>query len=182
MYFCLKCLKICELVLTLLFLANQQWLQSAKIAYNPSRQMYIQYNDGPYYRPILEVQNSRLWPYMVTWILTGNGRILSEILLNLWISFDSSMFLANQQWFQYAKIAYNSLKQMCVQYNDGPYYRPIFEVQNSKLWPYMVTWILTGNGRILSEILLNLSFEGIFELKKYEQFWRQLQTFCIQCL
>ena len=34
---------------------------------------------------------------------------------------------------------------MYVEYNDGTYSRPIFELKKLGLWPYMVMWISTGN-------------------------------------
>ena len=44
--------------------------------------MYVQYNDGMYYRPIIKGQNLGLSPYKVMRILTGNEHILYKRLLN----------------------------------------------------------------------------------------------------
>ena len=81
------------------------------------------------------------------------------------------LHLTNQQWLQFANIAYKCCHAVLLQYNGRRYYRPIFEVQKIRLWPYMVK---TGSQLSLYKCLLNAKFCAKYKLKWNIQTRRQL--------
>ena len=73
------------------------------------------------------------------------------------VIFDQSAMLS------ISNIALKIFKANLFQYSERTYYRPIFEVKEIGLSPYMVS---TGNSLSLIKCLLNMKLYSIYKLKK----------------